>query len=95
MTTVTPADVKHAMVKYFVDSEGVPAEALADGNVVIETLNIDSLSMIEMLWVLEEKYGVRVEDLEPLKGTTLDGAAEYITSKLRESQPTTPLAAAA
>ena len=46
---------------------GVPVEQLQP-EATMESLNIDSLSMIEFLFVMEDKYGISLgESREPLK----------------------------
>jgi acyl carrier protein len=82
MTHLPATEVKNAMIEYFVNSAGLPPEAVSSGDVKVEDLGIDSLSMIEMLWEVEEKYGLRVEDIKVLKGMTIDGMAEYISGLL-------------
>ena len=71
--------VKTTIVEYFVERAGVPQETLSTGDVTIESLGIDSLSMIEMLWEVEEKYGVQIQDLNALKGMTLDMLASFVS----------------
>jgi acyl carrier protein len=78
MDPIQTNEVKDMMVEYFVDHAGVSKEALASGDVKIESLGIDSLSMIEMLWVVEEKTGVHIDDMHALKDMTLDMLAEFI-----------------
>lgn len=73
------SEVKSAIVEYFVDNAGVPRDQLSKGDVMIESLGIDSLSMIEMLWEVEERFGVHVDDIKALKGTTLDALALFVT----------------
>lgn len=85
MTSVQAADVKRAIVEHFVNNAGVAADRLASGDVLIQSLDIDSLGMIEMLWVVEEQYGVRIDDLKALDGITLDGLAEHIRALMPDT----------
>ena len=82
MSTVQIHDVKKAMMDYFIGTAGVAPEQLQDGAVMVESLGIDSLTMIEMLWDVEEKFGVHIESLTELKDKSLDQLAAYITEQL-------------
>lgn len=66
------------MIQYLVESQGVPAEVATDGNAKVESLGLDSLSLLEMLFEVEQKFGLRVENLAPLKDMTIDGMAEFL-----------------
>lgn len=69
--------IKQTMTDYFINTAGIPEEAVKDGNVTVESLGIDSLSMVELLWVLEEKFNLHIEDVTSLKGITIDGLVEH------------------
>ncbi len=76
------AAIKQAMFTYFTQTAGLSPEAVSDGSQRIENLDIDSLSMIEMLWDVEEKSGVHIDDVAALKDMTLDQIAEFIALQL-------------
>lgn len=76
------AAIKQAMFTYFTEVAGLSAESVSDGSQRIENLDLDSLSMIEMLWDVEEKSGVHIDDVSALKDMTLDQIAEFIAEKL-------------
>jgi len=50
---------------------GVLVESLSDPEVRLDSLNIDSLGVVELLFDIEEAYGVHVDDPLILKDMTL------------------------
>ncbi len=76
------AAIKQAMFTYFTETAGLSPAAVSDGSKRIEDLDIDSLSMIEMLWDVEEKSGVHIDDVGALKDMTLDQIAAFIAQQL-------------
>lgn len=72
--------IKEMMVEYLVKQEGIPEEIAANGATKVEDLDIDSLNIVEMLYEIEDKYGIRVEDLSQLKDMTIDAMASFLSS---------------
>ena len=72
--------IKEMMIDYLVKQEGIPEEVVANGATKVEDLGIDSLNIVEMLYEIEDKYGIRVENLNALKDMTLDALAEFLGS---------------
>ncbi len=70
--------IKEMMIDYLVKQEGIPEEMASNGTIKVEDLGIDSLDIVEMLYEVEEKYGIRVENLTAMKDMTLDALAEFL-----------------
>jgi acyl carrier protein len=70
--------VKAMIMDYLTHRAGVDAHRLAAADATLDSLGIDSLSTVEMLWELEEKLGVRVEDSDLQPTMTLDRLAEFV-----------------
>jgi acyl carrier protein len=49
---------------------------------MLNDLNLDSLSMVELIIVCEERFGVTIEDDDALQLKTVDDAVSYITTQL-------------
>lgn len=49
-----------------------------------DTLNADSLDLVELVMALEDEFGLEVEDEDMEKIKTVGDAVEYITSVLEE-----------
>lgn len=77
---VQKENIQEMMVDYLVNHEGIPEEIAANGATRVEDLNIDSLNIFEMLYEIEEKYGIRVEDLNQIKDMTIDAMASFLSS---------------
>ncbi len=80
MSTINADAIKAAMVDYLVERAGVQRALLARGDAPLSSLGVDSLATVEMLWELEEKFGVHIEDLSTLPGMTLDELALFVSS---------------
>lgn len=59
---------------------GVDANEVAENKTFAEGLDIDSLSMVEVIVAVEEKFGVVVPDSEVQNLRTVGDAVDYIVS---------------
>jgi len=60
------------LVKTFLlDAVGVKPELLDNPSLKLEDLGVDSLSAAEMLFEVEDKFGVNIEDVSALKSMTV------------------------
>ncbi len=57
-------------------------EALVVPDATFESLDADSLDLVELVMALEEEFGVNVEEDELEGITTLDGAYQLVVAKL-------------
>lgn len=55
-----------------------------DGADFVETLGVDSLMALEVVVVLERRYGIRFSETEMRSVRTLDSAYDLVRHKLRE-----------
>ncbi|GAA0743365.1 acyl carrier protein [Ideonella azotifigens] len=82
---MTPIDsIKALTIDYLVNTAQVPREELANGAVKLSALNIDSLSLVEMLWMVEEQYGVTIGRTEALRDMTLDDMVAALAEQHRQ-----------
>ena len=61
-------------------SPDIPAEDVQPDKAFIEDLDIDSLSMVEVVVAAEERFGVKIPDDEVKKLVTVGDAVSYIAS---------------
>ena len=80
--------IRELMVDYLVNQGGVAADVVANGSVKVEDLGVDSLSMVEMLYEIEDKYGIRVENLTVLKDMTIDAMVDFLNTLANNSKAT-------
>jgi acyl carrier protein len=59
---------------------GVPASTVQPDKEFISDLDVDSLSMVEIVVAAEEKFGVRIPDEEVKNLRTVGDAVAYIQS---------------
>ncbi|WOB47924.1 phosphopantetheine-binding protein [Xanthomonas hydrangeae] len=91
-------DIGTIINSFIANYAGVPAESLADPDVRLDSLNIDSLGVVELLFDIEEKYAVHIDDPLQLKDLTLQElhamVAELIERKAAEIPPAETIASA-
>ncbi|NBV89916.1 MAG: acyl carrier protein [Actinobacteria bacterium] len=59
---------------------GIPAESVAMEKSFVDDLDVDSLSMVEVVMLCEEKFGVTIPDSEVKNLNTVADAVNYITA---------------
>ena len=57
---------------------GLPAEDVQPEKAFVDDLDIDSLSMVEIVVAAEERFGVKIPDEEVKKLKTVGDAVNYI-----------------
>ena len=62
------------------DIAGVPTDAVSMEKSFVDDLDIDSLSMVEVVMACEDKFGVKIPDEEVTKMTTVGDAVNYIVA---------------
>jgi|GEM_PF-3317386 len=87
-------DVGNVINGLIANYAGVSAEALTDPELRLDALNIDSLGVVELLFDIEEKYGVHIDDPLVLRGLTLRDlhalVAELIQRNAATPMPASP-----
>ena len=59
---------------------GIPAESVQLEKSFVDDLDVDSLAMVEVVMLCEEKFGVTIPDSEVKNLNTVGDAVSYITS---------------
>lgn len=59
----------------------IPVEELAGETLFVDELGIDSILIIEMKTIFEEKYGVEIEKDELEQFNCLDAIVNYLSTK--------------
>jgi acyl carrier protein len=57
---------------------GIPAESVAMDKSFVDDLDVDSLSMVEVVMACEDKFGVTIPDSEVKNLNTVGDAVSYI-----------------
>ena len=78
--TTTTADVLAGLAEVLEEVSGVPADKVTREATFQNDLEVDSLTMVEVVVACEERFGIRIPDeaLENLK--TVGDAIDYITA---------------
>jgi acyl carrier protein len=58
---------------------GIPVSSIQRDKSFMEDLEIDSLSMVEIIVAAEEQFGVRIPDEDAMELRTVGDAIDYIT----------------
>jgi acyl carrier protein len=78
--TTTTADVLAGLAEVLEEVSGVPADKVTREATFQNDLEVDSLTMVEVVVACEERFGIRIPDeaLENLK--TVGDAIDYIAA---------------
>jgi acyl carrier protein len=75
---MTDQEVLAGMAEIIEEITGVPAADVQPGKAFVDDLEIDSLSMVEILVAAEERFGVRIPDEAARDLRTVQDAVTYI-----------------
>ena len=71
-------DIQADLAAIVEEIAGVPADDVAADKEFIADLDVDSLSMVEIVVAAEEKFGVKIPDNEVKNLKTVGDAVDYI-----------------
>jgi acyl carrier protein len=74
----TTTEIQSELAAIVEDIAGVPADEVQLDKEFIADLDVDSLSMVEIVVAAEEKFGVRIPDDEVKNLKTVGDAVSYI-----------------
>lgn len=66
-----------------VEIKDIPEEQIEMGSKFDEDLEADSLDIVEMLMLLEEKFGIQIPEEDAEKMKTVKNVVDYIEAKLK------------
>ena len=72
------ADVLAGLKEIVEEVAGVPAALIELGKNFTEDLDVDSLSMVEVVVAAEERFGVKIPDDQVAELTTVGDAVDFI-----------------
>src|SRR5262249_35227055 len=78
-TMTTPDQLVSGLAEILEEVAGVNPDDVAEGKSFTEDLDVDSLSMVEVVVAAEEKFGVKIPDDEVQNLKTVGDAVSYIT----------------
>lgn len=74
----TKTDIQAELAAIVEEIAGVPADDVQLDKAFVADLDVDSLSMVEIVVAAEEKFGVRIPDDEVKNLKTVGDAVNYI-----------------
>ena len=77
-STLTPADITAGLAEVLEEVAGTPADKVVAGAKFDADLDVDSLTMVEVVVACEERFGIRIPDEALEQMTTVGEAVEYI-----------------
>jgi acyl carrier protein len=80
MAAVTEAEIVVGLGEIVNEIVGIPAEDVQPDKAFIADLDIDSLSMVEVIVAAEERFGVKIPDDEVKNLETVGDAVKFIHS---------------
>jgi len=79
MTTTAPAELLAGLAEVLEEVAGTPADKVVPEAAFDADLDIDSLTMVEVVVACEERFGVRIPDEALEQMTTVGDAVSYIS----------------
>ena len=76
--TLNEADVLAGLKEIVEEVAGVPAASIELGKNFTEDLDVDSLSMVEVVVAAEERFGVKIPDDQVSELATVGNAVNFI-----------------
>ena len=73
-------DVLAGLAEIVNEVAGIPAESVQMEKSFVDDLDVDSLSMVEVVVAAEEKFGVKIPDEEVTKMATVGDAVNFIVA---------------
>ena len=74
----TTTDIRADLAAIVEEVAGVPADSVQPDKAFVDDLDVDSLSMVEIVVAAEEKFGVRIPDSEVKNLNTVGDAVSFI-----------------
>ncbi len=76
--TATPQEIQDGLAEILEEVAGVKPDDVAADKSFTEDLDVDSLSMVEVVVAAEEKFGVKIPDDEVQNLKTVGDAVSFI-----------------
>ncbi len=77
-STLSPADITAGLAEVLEEVAGTPADKVVASAKFDADLDVDSLTMVEVVVACEERFGIRIPDEALEQMTTVGEAVEYI-----------------
>jgi acyl carrier protein len=71
-------EVLEGLIEIIVEETGLPGDTITADQSFVDDLDIDSLSMMTIVALAEDKFDVRIPDEAVGQMTTVGGAVDYI-----------------
>lgn len=82
MAAVTEAEIIEGLGEIVNEIVGIPAEDVGPEKAFVADLDIDSLSMVEVIVAAEERFGVKIPDDEVKNLETVGDAVRFIAANV-------------
>lgn len=79
-TTTTPQDVEATVIENLV-AFGADADAVSR-DATLEAIDVDSLDLVELTQVIEEKYGIDLEEADFKKIKTVGDVVDLVVARV-------------
>ncbi|GAB1689002.1 acyl carrier protein [Krasilnikovia sp. M28-CT-15] len=79
---MSDTDVRTTFAQILADVVEVPAESITDDQLLIDDLDVDSLSLVEIMMLVEEQLGVKLDDESVAELRTVGDVVARVESSL-------------
>lgn len=81
--SLSQADVLAGLKEIVEEVAGIPAASIEMGKNFTDDLDVDSLSMVEVVVAAEERFGVKIPDEQVTELKTVGDAVNFIVSQAK------------
>lgn len=81
---VETSKLRQVVDNFLLAQDGITAEKLTDPDVKMTDLGLDSLGVVEMLFEVEDRYGIRVDDVMQFQQMTLGEVVAHMEQIVRD-----------
>lgn len=81
---VETSKLRQVVDNFLLAQDGITAEKLADPDIKMTDLGLDSLGVVEMLFEVEDRYGIRVDDVMQFQQMTLGEVVAHMEKIVRD-----------
>jgi acyl carrier protein len=84
--------LREIVCKHLAEHANIPADKLSDPTLKMSELGLDSLGLVELLFAVEDRYGVHIQDTDSLHDMTLSEIIAHLEKMVQDKGDADPLA---
>ena len=79
---MTYSEIEQKVKEILADKLNLGVDKITSGSRLIDDLGVDSFASVEIMFELEEKFGLKIPDEDIVNAKTVKDITDYLNSKL-------------